>query len=50
MAEEIDQELQAALSQEAAYDQNLYFMRSLMGTGISTGQDALDLRLKRGRP
>lgn len=42
MAEEIDQELQDALSKEAAYDQNLYFMRSLMGTGISTGQDALD--------
>ena len=42
MAEEIDQELQDALSQEAAYDQNLYFMRSLMGTGISTGQDTLD--------
>lgn len=42
MAEEIDQELQDALSKEAAYDQNLYFMRSLMGAGISTGQDALD--------
>jgi hypothetical protein len=38
----IDEELQDALSKEAAYDQNLYFMRSLMGTGISTGQDALD--------
>tara|TARA_R110000787_G_scaffold73767_1_gene164297 strand:- start:1817 stop:2905 length:1089 start_codon:yes stop_codon:yes gene_type:complete len=38
----IDDELRGALSREIAYEDNLYFMRSIMGAGIKTGQDTMD--------
>lgn len=38
----IDDELRGALSREITYEDNLYFMRSLMGAGIKTSQDTMD--------
>ena len=38
----IDEELQDALSNEAAYEQGLYFTRTLLGTGISLASDTAD--------
>ena len=38
----IDEELQDALSKEAAYEQGLYFTRTLLGTGISLASDTAD--------
>ena len=37
----IDDELRGALSREIAYEDNLYFMRSLMGAGIKTSKDTM---------
>jgi len=38
----IDEELQDALSNEAAYEHSIYFTRTLLGTGISLASDTAD--------
>lgn len=42
MATKEDEELRGALSREITYEDNLYFMRSIMGAGIKTSQDTMD--------